>query len=249
MIIELPEVDSTNNYAKLHSEMRAGDVVVAHRQTGGRGQRGNSWEAEPGKNLTFSVVVEPRELRAVDQFQLSMAVALAVRNALAPLLPDSDSLCVKWPNDIYHRNRKLGGILIENSLRASMIARSIIGVGINVNQIVFRNAGPNPVSMAMLTGRETPLRPLLERLSEAIKGVVDMVAEPAGLRSAYLRHLWRRNGIYGWRLPDGTRLSASIAGVTPEGYLLLQDAADGNVTAYNLKEVFADIAVAAEPPL
>ena len=154
-IIELESVPSTNTWAKEHAEeLHHADIVLTHDQTAGRGQRGNSWEAEPGMNLTFSLCLEPSSILPSEQFLLSEAVALGVADAVAQALgldTQQEEITVKWPNDIYAGNRKIAGILIEHSIRGNRIAKSIAGIGLNVNQRLFRSDAPNPVSMHQLT--------------------------------------------------------------------------------------------------
>lgn len=144
----LEQTDSTNNRAA-ESRYGAGDVVIAERQEAGRGQRGNSWSSTPGENLTFSVVLRPDFLPAERQFRISKAVALAVADTIAEagLRP-----AIKWPNDIYIGDRKVTGILIENDLMGPYLSRSVIGIGLNVNQTRFDPALPNPTSLAAEAG-------------------------------------------------------------------------------------------------
>ena len=143
----LKEVSSTNHYlAQLCKESKAKEfhTVWAEYQTAGKGQRGNSWESENGKNLTFSTVLYPTSLKAKDQFYLSMIVAFATVDALGDY---TDGFSIKWPNDIYWKDQKIGGILIENELEGAYITQSNIGIGINVNQEEVRSQAPNPVSL------------------------------------------------------------------------------------------------------
>lgn len=166
-LVWLPECASTNTEAQqLAVQNRATDgcCVITDKQTAGRGQRGNQWEAAPGENLTLSVVWRPAFLPAADQFLLSQAVALAVHDWLTTLLGPSPQLRVKWPNDIFFGNQKLGGILIENTLSGTKIQHSIVGIGLNVNQRQF--AVPTATSLAQVTGRDYTLPPLVARLLE-----------------------------------------------------------------------------------
>lgn len=112
-----------------------GTVVIAYEQTHGRGQRGNTWQTEPGKNLTFSCILRPSFLTASQQFRLNMAVSLAVYDFLKIYLPTH--LSIKWPNDLYWNDQKLGGILIENSIQGSHLVHSVAGIGLNINQLLF----------------------------------------------------------------------------------------------------------------
>jgi BirA family biotin operon repressor/biotin-[acetyl-CoA-carboxylase] ligase len=167
-LIALDSVPSTSSYlATIADTLPDGTVVVTREQTAGRGQRGNSWEAEPGANLTFSLLLRPEGVKAVEQFAISEAVALGIVTALQAYMPGVD-VRIKWPNDIYANGRKICGILIENAILGTEIRRSIAGIGINVNQTVWRSDAPNPVSMAQLTGKTFDLDTLLTDVFRAI---------------------------------------------------------------------------------
>ena len=166
-IVHIDETDSTNSWLqkRLAADERsdANLVIWAEYQTAGRGCGTNQWESEREKNLTFSMLIHPKELPATQQFHISMAISLAICEAIGQHIGD---VCIKWPNDIYWRNGKIGGILIENTLKGSIIMDSIIGVGLNVNQRVFKSDAPNPVSMWQICEHETDreaLRSVAER--------------------------------------------------------------------------------------
>lgn len=224
--ILLEQTDSTNNWCASHiSELDDMTMVRAYAQTSGRGQRGNSWEAEPGCNLTFSVVVRPRGLRASLQFSISEAVALAVADTLAHYgLPAK----VKWPNDIYVGDRKICGILIEHAVAGTDILHSICGVGIDVNQREFLSDAPNPVSMLQLTGTEYDLEEVSDVFSQAFGQHLGLTATPGGrdmLHSDFMRRLWRGDGqLHPFRdTATGREFRAVIADVEPTGHLRLLD--------------------------
>lgn len=241
-LITLETVDSTNAWLRRQmadgAQLRHMTVVSATEQTAGRGQRGNSWEAEPGMNLTFSLLLRPREVPAADQFAISEAVALAVAEAVAPLLPaECQPVEVKWPNDIYVGNRKLAGILIENSLTGRMIDWSIAGVGINVNQRRFVSDAPNPVSVANLTGSTHELRSLLQAFADALARLLAM--DRSSLHARYMGRLWRRAGLNLWRdTASGTIFEGSIADVALTGHLTIADG-DGLQRRFAFKEIEA----------
>lgn len=225
-VIWLDEVTSTNTYAaQVADTLGHGDIVAAHAQSAGRGQRGNSWEAAPGLNLTFSLMLRPGCVEAACQFRISQAVALGVAHVLDRMLPGVE-VSVKWPNDIYAGDRKICGILIENAVIGRSITRSIAGIGINVNQREFVSDAPNPVSMYMLSGREFELEPLLEGVRDETLRLLS--SDPAALSSDYASRLWRREGIHPFidHLRGGIRFMASIASVAPSGALTLIDAED-----------------------
>lgn len=242
MIYWLPEVDSTNTYLKrVMPDAPHGTVVAAHTQTAGRGQRGNHWEAEPGMNLTFSVMLRPKGVSGRRQYAISEAVAVAITDTLRGYVPDRRLLTVKWPNDIYYGDRKLCGILIENSLTGTEIERSVVGAGVNVNQTVFRSEAPNPVSLKQITGQDYDIKKLLEDIADAIAEEFDAPERDLDdLHGRYLGNLWRREGFYPYKTPDGDEFEAMIADVAPTGCLTLRRR-DGSQSTYAFKEVIAII--------
>ena len=235
------ETASTNSWlsrmARQATPLPGGTVVYTHRQTAGRGQPGNSWEAEPGKNLTFSLLLRNPGVTAREQFLLSEAVSLAIVGVVRALGVEA---AVKWPNDIYCGDRKLCGILIEHSLSGADIAHSIVGVGLNVNQTVFTSDAPNPVSLAQLTGGEHDLETQLRQVSEAIVSSCAFGGEARrqALHGRYMACLYRNDcRPHPFALPDGTALVAAIAGVEPNGTLVLRHANDDTLHRYAFKEV------------
>jgi BirA family biotin operon repressor/biotin-[acetyl-CoA-carboxylase] ligase len=153
--MELTEVESTNIYAmdRLQANLAAhGTVFFAHSQTAGKGQHGKSWSAEPGRNIAMSVIIDCSFLLLSQQFPLSMMVALACHDLFSKYA--GDETFVKWPNDIYWRDRKAGGILIENQVRGSNWQAAVVGIGINLNQTVFSSELKNPVSLKQITGKD-----------------------------------------------------------------------------------------------
>lgn len=236
-LFRLDETDSTNNYLrKLLAEGRVpeGSVVVTRSQTAGRGQVGNSWESEPGKNLTFSMVIYPDFILSNQQFTISQAVSLAVKELLDEYVSD---VSVKWPNDIYWRDRKICGILIENDLLGSYISQSIIGIGINVNQTVFRSDAPNPVSLSQITGDVYDLDKLLDRfMCLFFKHYVKIVkGELLSLRQDYFHSLYRKDGYFPYKDENG-EFNARIDAVEPSGHLILEEKS-GAKRRYAFKEV------------
>ena len=212
--------DSTMNYAAVHQhELGDRTMVVAHNQESGRGQRGNSWESEPGKNLTVTMLYRPKadmDPRPLDeqQFRISEAAALGVADTLEAY---GLKAMVKWSNDVYVGDCKISGILIEHTIISNRLDNSRIGIGLNVNQREFVSDAPNPVSMYQLLGEELPLARVLDTLSEK---------------------LGRRLGQDGFRLREGerTEFQASIRDVRRNGPLVLL-MADGAETAFYFKEV------------
>ena len=155
--------------------------VRADFQTAGRGQTGNSWESEEGKNLLCSILLPPRK----NPFELNMIVSVAVQRLLG------DDFTIKWPNDIYWRDKKVAGILIENAIIGREVKYSIAGIGLNVNQTEWRSNAPNPVSLKQITGKEQDLDALMEQLLKEVKSALD-----EDVWEAYKRHLYRREGFW-----------------------------------------------------
>ena len=168
-IIELDVVDSTNNYAsKLVAEMEVleGTVVIAHFQGEGKGQRGNVWTSEPGKNLTFSLVLKPKKVSPSEAFVISKIVSLAICKYLEMVV--EEDVFIKWPNDIYVGEKKICGILIENQFKGKNFECAIIGIGLNVNQTNFQNL-PRVTSLILELKKELELRSVLEVLLKSIE--------------------------------------------------------------------------------
>lgn len=235
-IVKLPETASTNTYIDNldNSEPQPeGCVVITHRQTAGRGQRGNSWEAEPGRNLTFSYLLRPEGVAPQEQFVLSQAVSLAVVDVLSRY---TDGFSVKWPNDIYYNDSKIAGILIEHCLSGATISRTIVGIGLNINQQQFVSDAPNPISLSQITGEQYDLDAILAEVLEATSLRYAMCeADRATLQRDYHAALYRREGFHTYRDAKGV-FEAAIKGVLPDGHLLLIDA-DGCEHRYAFKEV------------
>ncbi len=235
----LDEAASTNTEAALRDPAHA-TVIACRRQTAGRGQRGNTWEAAPGENLTFSLVLRPHTIEACRQFEISEIVSLAIVDVLRRHI--GEGLAIKWPNDIYWHDKKICGILIENTVCDGGIERSIAGVGINVNQVKFVSDAPNPVSMRAITGTEYPLVPLLEEFAGEIARDFDEYEKNPDFESLHLRYcaaLWRGEGLWKWHDALASEdIEASISGVGPMGHLTLS-LADGSARTYAFKEVAA----------
>ena len=234
MIYRIAETTSTNDDAK-RPEYRHGDIVWAERQTAGRGQRGHSWTSPEGENLTFTLVLEPVFLPVGEQFLLSEAVTLALTDTFAAFGIDAR---IKWTNDIYVGDKKLVGILIEHSYSGPTLARTIAGIGINVNQTQFDPALPNPVSMAAATGRRFDRREVLETFRERLEARYAQLEEGAAeaLQRDYRERMYGLGEQRTFRHPDGTPFEAVIEGVRPSGELLLRHVG-GPLREYLFKEV------------
>jgi BirA family transcriptional regulator, biotin operon repressor / biotin---[acetyl-CoA-carboxylase] ligase len=174
----LETVDSTNNYAMREvqeGKARHGNAYFTLSQTAGKGQRGKSWSANPGENIILSVVIEPSRLILSEQFMLSITIALACCDLFNEF--DAGEFSIKWPNDLYWRDRKAGGILIENILQGTHWQFSVAGIGINVNQTAFSPHLPNPVSLKQITGRHFDILDLARKLCGHIQHRLNRLQE------------------------------------------------------------------------
>ena len=225
-LIHIDETVSTNQWLKDHPS--AHDLAVwADYQTAGRGCGTNSWESERGRNLLFSLLIHHDGMPANQQFRISMAMSLAICKALGSYIGD---LSIKWPNDIYWRNGKICGILIEHTLRGQELKESIIGVGLNVNQRRFHSDAPNPVSLWQITEQDTDREQLLHDILSCLGDFLD-----SNVRAQYLSLLYRRKGFHPFADRDGVFM-AEIADVRDDGPLLLRDES-GRERQYAFKEV------------
>jgi BirA family biotin operon repressor/biotin-[acetyl-CoA-carboxylase] ligase len=234
MIYHFDTTASTNDDAR-DEKYCEGDVVWADFQTAGRGQRGHEWHSRKGENLTFSVVLEPTFVPIVEQFSVSEVVALSLVDMLADYGIEAK---IKWTNDIYVGDRKLVGILIEHSLAPSSLRRTIVGVGINVNQTEFDSALPNPVSMAQLLGKELDAEQVLRCFLGHLQHNYELLREgaKAELHERYNALLYRKGEYHTYALPSGEKFSAKIVGTAPSGALCLEDK-EGKREEYLFKEV------------
>lgn len=230
-IVRLDETDSTNQWLRDSEKLTANSeqprAVIADYQTAGRGCGTNTWESERGKNLLFSMLIHPVEVPAAKQFRISMAISMTILDALEQHIGD---VSIKWPNDIYWRNGKLGGILIENRLQGGCIKDCIIGVGLNVNQETFRSDAPNPVSLKQIHGQETDREQLLRDILARFEAYLSQ-----DLKVRYLSRLYRRKGFHPYADKDGVFM-AEIIDVEDDGHLLLRDD-NGRDRRYAFKEV------------
>lgn len=199
-ILWLESVDSTNSEARRRiASIDNLSVLATLNQTNGRGQRGNTWSSTPGENLTFSIVLKfedglTHSLQAYDQFAISQMASLSVLDFLSI---HGIEAAIKWPNDIYVGNRKICGMLIENSIREQWLSTSIVGIGINVNQKIFPDNVPNPTSMAIETGSSFRLKPLLEEFLSIFESYRSRYLHINGglgkLTHLYLSQMWRKD--------------------------------------------------------
>ncbi len=208
-----------------------GFVVCTDYQTSGKGQIGNSWEAEKGKNLLFSIVLYPQQIPVDEQFLISQIVSVAIKKALHNY---AGNVTVKWPNDIYWNDKKLGGILIENSLQGGKIKSTVIGVGLNINQTTFVSDAPNPVSLLQISGKSSNRKSILNQIFINIMELYnDMNIEK--IRSEYSASLYRKTGFHKFSTENET-FRARIISIHPDGELELETES-GERKGYYFKEV------------
>lgn len=224
-----------------------GTVVYTDRQTAGRGQRGNSWESEPFKNVTMSILLRPENVAPNQQFWLSEISALAVERVLSKYI---GNVSIKWPNDVYYKDFKICGMLIEHSLSGGKINYTIPGIGINVNQRVFLSDAPNPISLANVLGHEVPTSEILDGLVDEILTMCDQLPEKATeIHREFLSKLYRRDGFHEYQstirsasadglsvLEEGEHFQARIVNVHPDGMLDLMTT-EGYIHTFAFKEV------------
>ena len=242
-MLELDEVDSTNNFLRhLDTQDDQMTLVTAEFQTAGRGADTNRWESAKGENLLLSLCVTPANLPVSRMFALSEVAALAVRDSLESPLPlaPCPSFTVKWPNDIYYGDSKVAGILIENDLQGSRVQRSTIGIGINVNQRRFLSDAPNPRSLADIVGHDIERHLVLEQFMERFTHLFGQIEDGRpealdALHENYKNHLYRFGEEHTYSDKDGT-FRATLTDVEPSGHLILRDT-NGSLRRYAFKEV------------
>ncbi|MFV0472284.1 MAG: biotin--[acetyl-CoA-carboxylase] ligase [Paludibacteraceae bacterium] len=228
-------VSSTNDHLKEQvkkSNLLEGFTVYTDFQTTGKGQSGNMWESEKGKNLLFSIVIYPKKIEIEKQFLISKMVSVAVQQALEEYV---EGIKIKWPNDIYYQNKKLGGILIESSLQSNHIRYTIIGVGLNINQTRFNPLLPNPVSLKMITGKSYRRIMLLKKIRQHFFTLYND-SDNETINRIYFENLYRSVGYHNYRIGLGPIFAAKILKVHESGELTLEKA-NGEILNFYFKEV------------
>ena len=233
--IHLGETTSTNTHAR---QLEQGDellLVTADHQTAGRGQRGNTWESAPGDNLLFTLALRPHALPASRQFLLCEYISVVLCHVLSRYVSD---IHIKWPNDIYYRDHKLCGILIEHDLEGPHLSRTLIGIGLNVNQLAFVSDAPNPISLRQILGHRVERTELLNAICHAFAHPTTWALtelDAATLHARYTALLYRLGMPATYRDAQGT-FTATLHHVEPDGRLILHDE-QGTPRSYLFKEV------------
>lgn len=220
-LLYLPQCQSTNDEMAqlllIRQDVPEGFAVLTDFQTNGRGQGNNTWQSAKGQNLMFSLLLFPRYLEARHGFWLSAAIALGVAEALEDYLPGTK---VKWPNDIFFGNRKLGGILIENQVSGSRFERSIVGIGININQLDLL---PSATSLALERGREFDRKLIFEAIRNQVFWNLQRLQTEGWekVKQLYYRKLFKMGTPHDYFLPDGQTFRAVLKGISESGELIL----------------------------
>jgi BirA family biotin operon repressor/biotin-[acetyl-CoA-carboxylase] ligase len=239
-IIRLNEVDSTNSYLRAYLGNGEGfnhrTIVIAEKQTAGKGMGSNTWYSEAGKNLNLSVLLKPESLSPEKQFVLNKAMALAVFDFIEASLPDR-KVRIKWPNDIYVGDKKVAGILISNTIKGDKLEDVIVGIGINVNQKKFPVDVPNPASLYMFSGTKLKLNNCLESLCWFLEQRYDEITSDKFLEidNEYNSKLYRLNEMHRFK-KEGVSFMAEIKGVSEFGQLQMKTT-EGENLLFGFKEV------------
>jgi len=237
-LVTIKELDSTNNFLKnLLSNSKPlpeGTVIMAESQYAGRGQQQNKWHSEPGKNLTFSILLTPSFLPVINQFDLTRVVSLGVFDALEPYL--GDKLKIKWPNDIYYEDHKLGGILIETHIQGDRIKDAVIGIGLNINQESFLPGAANAISLKQILHKDYDLRTILSEICGHVEAYYLNLKAGKFLfvRNMYLTRLYWLNQVKHFR-SNNQVFEGIIRNVKDEGLLVVEN---NNIQQeFNLKQI------------
>lgn len=233
----LQTIDSTNAYLqRMQPEADIRNLVVStDEQTAGKGMGSNGWESEARKNLTFSLALDMSFMPAERQFLLSEAVPLGIVKVLDSFL-SVEKLFIKWPNDIYYDGHKLSGILINSTIKANMMDTSIIGIGLNVNQLNFHDWPTHPISLKQITGKDYALQPLLEQIAESVAAEVERLKKNSpAIEQDYLSRLFRYRTWANYQVGEKT-LRLLMTGIDPFGRLLLADETN-KPYCFDIKEI------------
>lgn len=238
-IIKLNAIDSTNSFLKelgKNSVLENFTVVVTNNQTKGRGQQQNNWTSKPFKNLTFSVFTTFEQLEIYQKKYLNFAISLAIFDVLST--ENLPKLSIKWPNDILSASKKLCGILIENSIKGSKIQSSVIGIGLNVNQIEFPATLKNVTSLKSETQKEYDLDELLSEIISKIEERITLLNEKQFdvLENEYLNVLYKKNIPTMFKDSNNVLFMGLISGVSKEGKLQIT-LEDDFIREFDIKEV------------
>ena len=236
-LIKLDAISSTNDFLKemiLSNSVENYTCVVAENQTDGRGQRGAGWTVESGKNLTFSIYIQDAISDISEIYLLNVAISVSIIEILKR--NNISNLSIKWPNDIMAEGKKLGGILIENSIKGDGSITSIVGIGLNVNQLLFENL-PTATSMSRISSSTFDKELLLLEFLDKIEATLSTIKfRSEDLWSFYKLNLFRKDLPTAFELETGKRIMGIIRDVSAQGLLLVEHE-DDQIASYNIKEI------------
>ncbi|GAB1416021.1 biotin--[acetyl-CoA-carboxylase] ligase [Paludibacter sp.] len=235
----IKETNSTNVVMKqkLRENASLPDFFVIHTdfQTDGKGQIGNKWESEESKNLLFSILLHPTHIAIPEQFIISQLISVCIVETLQEIcIEETENFTVKWPNDIYYKDKKIGGILVENVLRGSEISSSTVGIGLNINQEMFISDAKNPISLKQITNKNYDIIEILKIMIEKIKNIY-IQNDYVLIRKKYMNVLYRKLGFHQYNSKNKT-FSAKIIDIADDGKLSLMSE-DGAINNFYFKEV------------
>jgi len=220
--------------------LQSGFVVATDFQSAGKGQTGNTWESEKGKNLIFSILFRPENLAINKNFILSQATSLAIKSVLDEYLPknSNEKFKIKWSNDIYWQHQKICGILIENNLKGNKIIYSIIGIGLNINQLHFKSNAPNPISLCRIIGQQIENKnEILEKICQKIILFLNDTNNYKSIKLQYFNALYRNDGFYNFKTRENQVFIAKIVEIQDDGKIILQTT-EGDKRGFYFKEIF-----------
>ncbi len=235
--IHFDKLSSTNDYCtELLSKSNPieGTVISTYNQLDGKGQIGRKWFSDTEKNLAVSVILKPSFLEVHRMYYMNIMLSLAISTALEKM--SAFEFKIKWPNDIYYKNKKLGGLLIKQSLQGNFISSSILGFGINVNQELFPDDLPNPISLFQITQKQYDLQIVLNAILKEIEQFYHKLRsnEFLKLKKQYLLKLYGRGEVHSF-LANGHAFNAEIIGIDDQGRLSLHK--EGKVRHFSMQEI------------
>lgn len=236
-VIRFEKIESTNVYANeliAKTNPSEGTCIISDFQSAGKGQIGRYWHSEAGKNLLTSFIIYPKSLPASDQFYLNIISGLAVMDVVSSFCKE---VSIKWPNDIYVQNKKIAGILVQNILRGQDVKSTIIGIGLNVNEISFPIELPNPTSLAIETSSIFIVENIRIHLSARLEYYYNKLNAKhlSGLKQQYLNHLFRKGEVSSFTLNDESKIKGTIIGIDNEGRLLID--VEGKIKPFAFREI------------
>ncbi|OFX44990.1 MAG: biotin--[acetyl-CoA-carboxylase] ligase [Bacteroidetes bacterium GWA2_30_7] len=237
-IINIESIDSTMSYVKnnlINSDKNEGIIVSCISQTDGRGQLNNFWESEAGKNITISFFIKPKDFIDIsDQFKISVLVAVSVYDFIK--MHVNKNVSIKWPNDVYYENKKIAGILIEHSIELNKLESTLIGIGININQEIFKSDAPNPISLKSITNQTYNLETLIIQLADILnKNMFVLKTNYQILKDIYLKNLFHKNTFHKY-IYKNNNILAKITDINNYGHLILETE-EGTVISCDMNEI------------